>query len=273
MRKFTLFFNLGSRAGVTESFYSALPSASWNGIISDYITARLALADSYFAFKYCRISQIPQNRKVSWRSSADFGNPVGSWGGSTDSAPEQALLLRLTMADDSSGRIFLHGFPRSMFDGEVYTPTPAYTVAVQRFVATIANGNYQYRMSIGHLITDRIGISAYLPVPPRGTTLTLAEPLSITPGNRVEIGGVGPNVIGLKGRKVVIQVNSPTSIVIGGGTPIGNPSSLSPGAYMYTVNDDFQVQAFGEVENLTTHKVGRPFGVKVGRQKNVVLLR
>jgi Lipase (class 3) len=273
MNKFTLFYNIGSRAGLTESFYSNAASASWSSIISDYLQGRMALADSYFLFKYCRISSVPSNRKVSWRAPSDVSPTSGTYGNTGDSAPEQALLLRMTMVDGSDNRIFLHGMPSIVWNGENYTPSSGFTTAVNRFVATLSNGNYLYRDNAGHTVADRVPIAAFSPNPPRGTVLTLGESVSLSPGARLYIGGSGNKIVGLNGLKIVNAVASPTSVTIGGATPVGEPADLSTGCFLYVENYSYQVPSFADVESLTTHRVGRPFGVRPGRRHNTVSLR
>jgi len=275
MNRFTLFFNIGTRAGYTEDFWADQSSVNWTSIVGDYLDARLALCASDVVFKYCRISNVPATRKVSWRSPSDFSTVVGGFSTASMAAPEQALDLRMTMDDLSPARIFLHGFPKSQFDGENYSPTTAFYNKFQVFRNLIKNGIYQFESLATPNTPDlRFQITSVAPQAPRGCVVNLAEVLPVVVGDTVQIGGQGARVLGLNGRKKVLKVfPGGNSILIGGAEPVGNPTDLAAGAYLYRCVFQFQAAGFAQIVGLTTHKVGRPFGVRPGRRENTIPLR
>lgn len=275
MKRFTLFFNIGTRAGYTEDFWADVSGATYTSLIAGYLDKRLDLCASEVVFKYARISDVPATRKVSWRSASDFVNTTGSFSAAAMAAPEQALDLRLIMTDNSPGRIFVHGFPRTQFDGENYTPTPAFAGKLDNFKALLKSGQYLFEsLQNPHTPADRIPITAIAPQSPRGCVITPGEVVSVSVGDTVQIGGEGARILGLNGRKKVIRVApGGATFTIGGAEPVGTPADLAAGCYFYTCQFQYLAPLFGGVVSLTTHKVGRPFGVRPGRRSNTIPLR
>jgi len=275
MKRFMLFFNIGTRAGYTEDFWADVSPSTYGPIIADYLDKRLAMCAAEVVFKYCRISDVPATRKVSWRNASDFVNTTGKFSAAAMAAPEQALDLRLKMEDNSPGRIFLHGFPKTQFDGENYTPTPAFESKVNNFKSLIQNGTYLFEsQSLPHTPAARFGISSITPQPPRGCVIVPATIPGLTVGDTVQIGGEGARILGLNGRKKVIAVGAGgANFTVGGAQPVGNPADLAAGAYFYTCDFQYLQPQFGGIVALTTHKVGRPFGVRPGRRENLIPLR
>lgn len=278
MLRVNLKFNIGTRAGASEEFFTNVPTGpSLTGVIRDYLSERMPLACPDFKFKYARISNVPPTRKVTWRDPPDFPSNVikGSNTSIDMAAPEQALLLRFTSNELDPGRIFLHGFPKLQFSGEDYTPTPNFKTKVQAFIALLANGNYLYQSLMNpHTIDQRIPITSITPQTPRGCRIVPGETISLTPGDVIQIGGEGARILGLNGRKVVVSVApGGASFVIGGAEPVGNPADLAAGCYFYTCQFKYLAMNQGSVHALTTHKVGRPFGERPGRRSSTIPLR
>lgn len=277
MNKVTLFFNDATGPnGVSESWYSSLSGTALTTQISNYLQARMGLAHPKFTFQYARVSNVPFNRKVTWRTPADTGNAVGTWSTSSYPYPFNALLFRMIMSDGSSGnKIFLHGFPGAMFNGRDYTPSGAFKTAVNFFGAMLVGQNIAFHSVAPHTLADRSRIASFIQESPRGAQLTPAvADLHVSVGQTVVISEQGNRIVGLDGKKVVTDVGAGGSTFkIGGATPIGNPLELGTGAY-YVIDVDQYLQPInGEVEAVTSHRVGRPFGVFHGRRSATVPLR
>lgn len=279
MRRIQMFFNYGTRAGVSEEFYytgsDSFPIV--RGVIDQYLSFRLALATKDFVFQYARESDYPATRIVRWFDQSDMNNTVGQYSAGNESAPAQALLLRMVNSAGAPNRIFLHGFPGSQFNGERYTPNGAFPGQVNAFVALLAGGTYLYKTNqVPHDVGNRQGITAISPIAPRGCVITQATPpVVLTAGDSIYIGGQGSRILGLNGTKIVTvgTVGGGTSFTIGGAQPVGNVADLAAGCYFYQNGYVFNPPTFASIRGLTSHKVGRPFDAFHGRRSNTVALR
>jgi pimeloyl-ACP methyl ester carboxylesterase len=270
-QKVTLFYDY-RRVGVTETFYT--PASSPQPVINAYLAKRMMLAVKDFSLSYVRVSNVPQNRHVSFFVPTDFSVVNGQLGPITSAQGPQALLFRITTNLFSQARIFLHGFGRTQITNDTYMPDPAFAAAVDQFVQLlITTGNYLFASVPSHTFADRKSIVAIADFPPRGAKITPAL-VADTPvvGDTITIGGTGARVIGANGRKRVTFVDPARAFfIVGGAQPV--IGSFTPPAYFYNANPLFGTPISAAIERLTTHRVGRPFGLRPGRQRATVALR
>lgn len=273
--KVTLFYDY-RKVGVTETFYTeAAIGTPINTVIGRYLSARMMLAVQDFKFSYARISNFPLTRRVTFRTRDDFAVVDGQLGNIKSAQGPQALLFRMVTNVLSQARIFLHGFPDAQISGDTYTPSAAFNSFVVAFGDNlVANGtDYEFASVPTHTFADRISIANIADMAPRGAKITPSiAPTPAVVGDTITIGGTGARVIGANGRKRVTFVSPARDFfVVGGAQPV--IGTFTPPAYYYAANPQFRTIISFAVERVTTHRVGRPFGLRAGRQKATVALR
>lgn len=282
--KVTLFYNYGTH-GMTESFWiqSGQGALKIDQIISGYMNVRMKLAVNTFKFLYARISSPTFNRLVDWSSNNGITPNQGAIQ-DTSTAPgtadSTALLWRGKIASGPSVRIFLHGAPSGVIDRENFIPAgiAGYSKAWLAFDAYLVAGNGIYfKTAVPVPLSGRTQITAITPLTPRGALITGAAGSTAPPaGTVVYIGGTGINMVGAKGRKIVVNPAG-NLMTIGGGSPIGTytaPVAGSAGGAYYTVAaPSFGQIQYAGIERVTEHKVGSPFGQGRGRRSNTATLR
>jgi len=284
----TLFYNMVApqsqkpEAGIIEEFYCISdPTTIRNTIVPAYLGARMDLATEDFTFAYGRISNIPANRIADFISPTDPGItpngvfPVGLTNGINTPYYDSALLFRMKLAGGPSAKYFFHAYPVNVVRAGKYQPAVVvgFDTAVLKFAALMANttGGVQHAYMTYATPKPYPQITAFAPAMTRGFTITLSAALTVLPGQVVSILGGGAQMVGLRGRKIVIAQPSPTTIQLGGATPVGTYIPSSATCALLTQN--FAYASYSRIERPTKHKVGKPFAQEVGRAKNQLALR
>lgn len=283
--KVQLFYQYGDK-GISEEWYSPLtPTVLRETTIPAYLSKRMSLAVSEFQFLYARISQgATPSRQVDFLTQNDPGVTVfGKLKTSTSiksttsvlgSADDDALLFRMKLTGGPSARMFLHAYDGTQDSQGTFTPNANWLVAFPAFLNFLSTaGNsifFEYGVPVppsGHL-----PISAIAALSPRGAKITPVTPISVPLGTVVYIGGIASAMKGVSGRKIVTVPFDPSlaTFAIGGAAPIG---SYTSGGYFYVVVPAFGQVNYGQIERITSHKTGRPFGVYRGRKSNYLPLR
>jgi pimeloyl-ACP methyl ester carboxylesterase len=293
--------------GFSEVWYSnQTPQNLVQTIIPQYVLTRLTLATQGVQALYARVSIVGKPRQVLfWApgfayTPAMLGQIKGGTSGSAQSLvpkaymgtyngfdvqPQQALLVRLLNASNFWTRMFLHGFPAEVITGGMYTPTPNFALQFGLFIAYLksAGSSWIAVYTTPNQLQNRVSIQSITANPGRGATVMYTTPALPPPGwpptvgSVVTIGGSGATEVGMNGRKVVTALvgNPPAGqggFVIGGASPIGAGPQVGQ-AYFYLDQLVTATLQDGQIERLTTHKVGKPVFEPVGRRRNTLALR
>ena len=291
--------------GPSEIWYSNASVADLKStLIPAYVNARLKLATAGMSAVYGRISQVGKPRQIDFwvpgfaqnakgkfgQIKSGGGQPpnlfpttyIGSYSG-PDVQAQQALLLRILNTGGFWTRMYLHGFPAEVIVNGKYQPTGQWLSAVQDFIKFLAvlGSGWLSQSTTPNALGNRVQITSIVANPGRGSQVTYVTPAPVTPpgwppvvGTTVSIGGAGASQYGMNGRKrITSTLAAPaTAFNVGGAAPVG-AGPMAGQAYFYLdVLNSFQAQ-LGQVERLTTHKVGKPVFEPVGRRKNTLALR
>lgn len=284
-------YEYGDR-GISEDFWTTqLPTdirAYKGSVLSQYLTKRLAMAVDSMKFLYARISNVATPRIVDFVTNTDPGfglkgaikavdlvpDSPGPAGGPIGAADDDALLLRLKIVGGPSGRIFLHAYDGNMDNQGTFEPNKTFNNAFNNFM-TFITGNplFQAQFFPQPGLTARKPIQTIVAQTPRGALITPTNAdLVIASANKITIGGIGRQMQGIAGRKIVQTVAAGgASFVVGGAAPVG--SYTAPGGYYYILTPSFGQISYGAIERITEHKVGTPFGEYRGRKPNRLPLR
>jgi hypothetical protein len=201
------------------------------------------------------------------------GGDTGLFAGNS-SADFVAVKLRLTGVAGGVGRIFLRGIPQSMFQGDAFTPTPAWTNNFNDFVASlIDSGVWGIQTNAFSGPLQKYAASTLLPMSPRGYSFVLAAgPSSLPVGSQIRMHN--GTVVGYNGLKKV--TNSPTFppglVTVGGASPqAGDPGTNSP--YITIITYTYPAIGFYTLEGVTHRPAGRFFGQRRGRRSTTLPLR
>jgi hypothetical protein len=291
--KVTLFYTYGV-TGITETWYSN--AGDYNTLaktISTYMTVRMGLATQDFKFNYARMSYPAAARKVDFLlpSFASYTGPLnGVWSslstgiksdGSASTPDESALLLRLKLPQQTSARIFLHGFPAQVVSEGNYYPTnlanwvPNVSVFINQLIVNSSILHQVYvPVAFPSGVSNQVG--TYTGIFPRGNIVSPSQPnASLAVGQIATFQQLGSQIVGWKGKKRVTQVaTGGASFNIGGASWVGGITVPPGGNPTYSLSTpQYLGVAYGAIERATEHHVGRPFGQYPGRKKSTLSLR
>jgi hypothetical protein len=221
---------------------------------------------------YARISDLNVARKTDF---LDLKDAPGNTGKQTvnGSSPTDVILLRGTSENGRSTHFFVHGFPAKLLheDVVVFDGKWGDLLAAWGDYMGSKDSPWAFLSASGNTVPNRVHIEAASPQSPRGFLITTVAAPTVAIGDTLAVGGASKDSVGFNGRKQVLNVSiANKTILVGGAKPVGDVGS---NAYFTPLT--YGLAGFKHIRpvKLTERKVGRPFGLPVGRRSATLSLR
>lgn len=272
--KVTSFFSLKNR-GYTYSYYSGQTDQGVRaGDLKAWLNGILDLSCPQVLYLYTRYSNLDVKRQVNWDTDTSLGvNPKGRYNANV--APEDdALFIRGTLVGNGRAEQFFHGYPDLLVQNETLNllGQPWYTKFLQFAAYLISQGSaYQFKNVNQTAVHDPVTITTATPGAYRGFTIVAPMPDAINKGDVVRISRVKRTQCdGFQGRKIVTSVQPGIGFNVGGAIPFGE---LNADATYTLLPPVFAALTDWRIERYSEHRLGRPFGLRPGRDPNRIPLR
>lgn len=186
------------------------------------------------------------------------------------SAPELAVLFRLSNPANGFNNVYVRGFDRASVSGDTLTASPAFNSAAglwENYLVTSAIWNI--KGTLGTPDTP-FAMTSIVPLKPRGISCII-DGLTLVVGDTVRISG--SSVPGYNGRRTVVDVGAgvPPPIKLGGVAPAA-PNADDDIVAVKEVYFDVPITET-QFQKVTRRAPGRPFGLVRGRQATQYSLR
>lgn len=269
--KTQIFFRDADARGWSETYYynGTSSDATVQADLTTLIGARAAILTNSVTITHARMAS---GTKRDPRIFALNGGAGFSGGELPPTLPaDVALLVRMNGNAGGYMRPFIRGCPGRVVQAESYVPDATFTANMNTYTATVTNGKWLVRDTMGGDPTQFV-VTALTPNAPRGYNFArpAGSTLSLAQGDVINMHGT--SVPGYKGLKTVTRADNTLGLyTVGGSSPPVADTAARPYVTKQTVSFTPITLAF--VEGVSNRKTGRPFGPSRGRAPTLYSLR
>lgn len=220
----------------------------------------------------CRVqTAIKRNPRVI-TANAGAGLP-GTWFDKQEPG-EVRLLIKFSATSNGYNKIFFGGIPDDQVTAGKYAPTPTYAGLVKQYTDYIKGNSFWVCYSTLGSDPTRFDMTDLTPLPRRGYRFLTSTTVAVGDSIRVHQA----REFGYNGNKTVTLFvpggggGAPNIVNVGGAAPTSD-EPVPTGAYLTKNNYTFEPIVDVDIEGLTSHRTGRPFGPPAGRRSTTLPLR